>query len=337
MTKPMNAIVIDHHGGPEVLTIKQVPRPEPANGEVTLRVTHVGLNHLDVWVRRGVEGHTFPLPLIPGSDVVGVREDTGEAVAVMPATAPLTSPESLRGHHDLDRRFHIRGESMNGGCCEQIAVPEWQLLPLGGLQPEQAAALPLSLLTAWHMLVTRAQLRPGQRVLVQGGSGGVGHLAIQVARAAGARVAATASTPQKRALCESLGAEAVFSYDDAVSGVKNWTRKAGVDVVVEHVGAATWASSLRMVRWGGTVVTCGATTGHQVPLDLRVLFFKQISLVGSTMGSFGEMLDAWSLAQTGRIRPIVHTVGSMRRLGDAQALLAERKVVGKVVVVQDLS
>jgi NADPH:quinone reductase-like Zn-dependent oxidoreductase len=303
---------------------------------VLVRVTHVGLNHLDVWVRRGVAGHSFPLPLIPGSDVAGVREDTGEAVVVFPAAADLTDAPSLAGRPDLSRSYHIRGEGMDGGCCELIAVPEHALLPVGRLRPEDAVSLPLSLLTAWHMLVGRAGLQPGDRVLVHGGAGGVGSLAIQVAVACGARVIATASTEAKRALCTRLGAEAAYAYDDALAGVKSWTGRAGVDVVVDHVGSATFDLSMRAVKWGGTVVTCGATTGHEVTLNLRVLFFKQLSLLGSTMGSHEELRRAWELVQAGRIVPVVDEVLGMTELGRAHALLEERRVAGKVVVTQDL-
>jgi NADPH:quinone reductase-like Zn-dependent oxidoreductase len=296
----------------------------------------VGLNHLDVWVRRGVEGHPFPLPIVPGSDVVGIREDTGETVALHPAVSCRSCRRCLEGRQDLCRQYRIRGEGMDGGCREVVVVRPEELL-VCPLPPADAASLPLSLLTAWHMLVGRARLQPGQRVLVQGGAGGVGGLAIQVARLCGAEVAATASTEAKRERCRELGASLAVPYEAAVAEVKRWTAGDGADVVVEHVGAATWRDSVRMLRWGGTLVTCGATTGHQVELDLRVLFFKQLSLLGSTMGSLGEMNAAWDAVRAGHIRPVVDRVLPMRRLGEAQALLEGRRAVGKVVVVQDLS
>lgn len=331
----MQAIRIARHGGPEVLERVEVPLPEPGVGEVRVRVTHVGVNHLDVWVRRGVEGHTFPLPLIPGSDVVGVREDTGETVALFPAVSCLRCRRCLEGRQDLCRQHRIRGEGMDGGCREALIAQPHELLPCP-LPPEQAAALPLSLLTAWHMLVGRAALAPGQRVVVQGGAGGVGSLAIQVAVHAGARVLATASTADKRALCLSLGAEAAVPYEDAVKAVKRWTNGDGADVVVEHVGGETWQQSVRMLCWGGTLVTCGATTGHQVGLDLRVLFFKQLSLLGSTMGSHAEMAAAWDAVLAGRIRPVLDRVLPMSRVAEAHAALEGRDVRGKIVLTQDL-
>jgi NADPH:quinone reductase-like Zn-dependent oxidoreductase len=331
----VRAIRVDEHGGPEVLRIVQIGRPEPGPGEVRVRVTHCALNHLDVWVRRGIDGHRFPLPLIPCADIVGIREDTGEAVALHPAVSCMRCPQCLAGRHDLCRKYLIRGERMDGGCCEDVVVPQWQLLGLGGLAPEEAVALPLALLTAWHML-ERAGVSASDRVLVQGGAGGVASLAIQLARYRGARVVATASTEAKRALCRGLGAEEAWPYDEVVSGVKAWTGRAGVDVVIEHVGAATWTDSVRCARWGGTVVTCGATTGHQVALDLRVLFFKQLNLLGSTMGSIGELTTVWKLATSGQIRPVIDRVMPMSEIGEAQRRIEAREVLGKIVLRQDL-
>ncbi len=330
----LRAIRVDEHGGTEVLRQIELPRPEPGPGEVRVRVTHCALNHLDIWVRRGIEGHGFPLPLIPCADIVGVREDTGEAVAVHPAVSCMSCEQCLAGRHDLCRKYQIRGERIDGGCCEEVVVPEWQLLGLGGLAPESAAALPLALLTAWHMM-ERASVSAGDRVLVQGGAGGVASLAIQLARCRGARVVATASSEAKRALCIELGAEEAWAYEDVVSGVKGWTKRAGVDVVIEHVGVATWSSSMRCARWGGTVVTCGATTGHAANLDLRMLFFKQLNLLGSTMGSISELNTAWKLAVAGEIRPVIDRVLPMTEIGEAQRLIEGREVLGKIVLRQD--
>lgn len=333
----MRAIVVREHGGPEVLRVAEVPEPVAEPGQVAVRVTHVGLNHLDVWVRRGVPGHRFPLPLIPGSDIVGVREDTGEAVAVFPARFDPTDPVALAGRADLSRTYAIRGEAGDGGCCERVVVDERELIPLGDLEPARAASLPLALVTAWHMLVGRAGLRAGDRVLVQAGAGGVASLAIQIAVACGARVIATASTPEKRALCERLGAERAVSYERAAAEVKAWTGGRGVDIVVEHVGAATWELSVRCARWGGTVVTCGATSGHEVPLNLRALFFKQLTLLGSTMGTPDELARAWELVRVGRIVPVVHEVVPMTEIGRAHQILEGRQALGKIVLEQDLA
>ena len=300
----VKAIRVDEHGGAEALQVVEVAEPQPAAGECVVDVKYVGLNRLDVWVRDGVPGHRFPLPLIPGADIVGVRQDTGEWVALHPAVSCMTCSRCLEGRHDLCRTYRIRGERCDGGMVERLAVPTWQCLPIGSIEPAKAAALPLALLTAWHML-NRAEVRAGQGVLVQSGAGGVSSLAIQLARLRGARVVATASSEEKRARCLQLGAEAAWPHDQLKSELKAWSGGEGVDVVVEHVGAATWASSVRSLRWGGSLVTCGATSGHEVSLDLRVLFFKQISLIGSTMGSLSELEDAWRVALQGDVCAVV--------------------------------
>jgi NADPH:quinone reductase-like Zn-dependent oxidoreductase len=320
------ALVVERHGGPEVLQVKEVPAAEPGPGEVRVDVTHVALNHLDVWVRRGVPGHDFGLPRIPGSDVAGTVD--GRPVVLHPSFGCGACAACLGGWQNRCRRFHIRGESADGGCATRVVVPGWQVLPVpAGLAPAEAASLPLTLLTAWHMLVRRAEVRPGERVLVQAGGSGVGVMAIQVARMLGAEVHATASTPERRERLEALGARA-WPYEGI--GVRD------VDVVVESVGQATWASSLRALRWGGRLVCCGATAGADVPLNLRVLFFKQISLLGSTMGTAGDMIEAWAAVARGAVRPVVDRVLPMSRAAEGHALLEARAVFGKVVLEQDL-
>jgi NADPH:quinone reductase-like Zn-dependent oxidoreductase len=324
------AVVVRRHGGPEVLQVEDVPAADPGPGEVRLRVTHVGVNHLDVWVRRGVPGHDFHLPRILGSDTAGEAE--GARWALHPSWGCGVCPACLRGRQDRCPTFRIRGESADGACATEVVVPRWQLLPVPDtMTSEEAASLPLTLLTAWHMLVTRAGLQRGERVLVQAGGSGVGVMAVQIARLFGCEVHATASTQGKRAKLAALGATA-WSYEDVGerAGVRN------VDVVVENVGTPTWARSLKALAWGGRLVTCGATAGAEVGLDLRALFFKQQSVLGSTMGSSGEMVAAWREVLAGRILPVVGRVLPMSQLGEAQALLERREVFGKVVVRQDL-
>ena len=323
----MNAIVIREHGGPEVLRPEVLPEPQAAPGEVVIEVTHVGLNHLDVWVRRGVPGHDFHLPRVPGSDVAGTVG--GQPVVLHPSWGCGGCAACLDGRQNRCRNFRIRGESANGGCAERIVVPAWQTLPIpAGMSSAEAASLPLALLTAYHMLVVRAGLQRGERVLIQAGGSGVGVMAIQLALAWGCEVHATASSPEKRAAVEALGAKA-WAYDAV--GVRE------VDVVVETVGGAAWSASMRALRWGGRLVCCGATGGAEVPLNLRARFFKQIDVLGSTMGSNADMIRAWDLVKAGAIRPVMHAVLPMSRLGGAHAVLERREVVGKVVVAQDLS
>ena len=252
----------------------------------------------------------------------------GTPVVLHPSWGCGVCPMCMAGRQDRCRRFRIRGENADGGCVSELAVPAWQLLPIPpALSAAEAASLPLTLLTAWHMLVTRARLVRGERVLVQAGASGVGVMAIQIARLFGCEVHATASTPERRARLVVLGATA-WPYD--AIGVRD------VDVVVESVGATTWAGSLRALAWGGRVVTCGATSGNQVHLDLRAVFFKQPEVIGSTMGTSAELLDAWREVGAGRIRPIVDRVLPMSRIAEAHTLLEDRAVFGKIVLEQDL-
>jgi len=333
----VRAIRIDHHGGPEVLRTVDVPTPTAGPGQLTVEVSHVGLNHLDLWVRRGVPGHRFPLPLIPGSDIVGHCVELDQQVAIQPGFGCMECEACLSGRHALCRHYIIRGERGDGGMTELVIVPRGHILPLPpDMDPAQAAGLPLALLTAWHMVHTRAAVGPGDRVLVQAGASGTGAYAIQIATLMGARVLATASTAAKRQSCVDLGADRAVPYDQAVDAVKSWTGKRGVDVVVDHVGPATWRASMAALRWGGTYVSCGATTGPKVELDLRALFFKQISILGSTMGGMAELIEAWRAVLDGHIRPVVDRVLPMSRLAEAHALLESRQITGKVVLAQDL-
>ncbi len=322
----MKAIRIEHHGGPEVLAVRDLLGRDPGPGEVRVAVSHVGLNHLDVWVRRGVPGHDFHLPRIPGSDVAGTVD--GQPVVLHPSWGCGQCAACLGGRQNRCRDFKIRGESADGGCATELVVPRWMCLPVPeGLDLAGAASLPLALLTAWHMLHARARIVAGERVLVQAGASGVGVMAIQVARAHGCEVHATASSEAKREAIAALGATP-WPYDKI--GARD------VDVVVETVGAPTWAASMKALRWGGRLVCCGATGGHEVPLNLRALFFKQVDVLGSTMGTSADMLAAWAAVSRGQVRPLVHAVLPMSRLGDAHAMLERREVIGKVVVEQNL-
>ena len=306
----MRQVRVHEHGGVEVLVEEEVDPPVPAAGEVLVEIGAVGLNHLDLWVRRGVPGHRFPLPLIPGSDAAGVRLDTGERVALAPNTAD----------------GHIRGESLDGYLRELVCVPEESLLPIpDGLSTVEAAPIALSALTAWQML-RKARMQQGDRVLVIGGTSGVGHFAVQIARNAGCHVVATARTEEKRALCLELGAHEALD-----SAAERFPRS---DVVVEHVGAATWDRSLRALDRGGRLVTCGATTGARVEIDLRVLFFKQQELIGSTMGTRADLRAMWAEVRAGRLRAHVHR-GVFNDLREAHRAL-EAGHVGKVVVTLSL-
>ncbi|MFZ5478657.1 MAG: zinc-binding dehydrogenase [Myxococcota bacterium] len=325
-TGTRKAVVVEAHGGPDVLRIAEVPAPPPRPGEVSVKVTHVALNHLDLWVRRGVPGHDFHLPHVPGSDVAGLAD--GRPVALHPSWGCGACALCLAGRQNRCRDFSLRGENVDGGMATEVVAPRWQLLPVPAhLSLAEAAALPLTLLTAWHMLVVRAQLQRGEKVLVQAGGSGVGVMAVQIARLFGCEVHATASTEARRTRLAELGATP-WPYEKI--GAK------GFDVVVESVGGPTWEASVRALSWGGRLVICGATGGPEAPMNLRALFFKQLSVLGSTMGTSADMLAAWREVEAGRIRPIVDRVMPMSRVGEAHGVLERREAFGKVVLENDL-
>jgi NADPH:quinone reductase-like Zn-dependent oxidoreductase len=340
----MKAWKIPEHGPVSVLQLIEVPAPEPGPCEVRVRVEAVGLNHLDIWVRQGVAGHAYPLPLIPGCDVTGVCDRVGPgASGIKPGDPVIIAPgigcgrcvECLSGRDPLCRWYGILGETRDGGCAEFVVVPVTHLVPRPpNLTIEEAAAVPLTLLTAWQMVVVRADVRPGETVLVHAAGSGVGVMAIQIAKLLGARVIATAGTPQKVDAALKLGADSVINYRevDFLDEVKRLTGKRGVDVVVEHVGLDTWERSVRALAKGGRLVTCGATTGANVSCDLRHVFFKSLSILGSTMGGRGELDRAIQFIESGRIRPIVDRAFAMEDLPAAHTYLEERHAFGKVVV-----
>lgn len=340
----MKAIIIREHGGVDALQIEDRPLPEPGPGEVRIRVHAVSLNHLDIWVRRGVPGHTFPLPLIPSSDASGVVDalgqgtgslSVGQEVVVAPATSCGACRACLSGRDYQCKSYHILGESRDGVCAEYICIPFQNVIPKPAnlTHPEAASSL-LAFLTAWHMLVARAKVRPGERVLVHAGASGVGSAAIQIATLFGARVIATAGSQAKLELARELGAEETVNYqqNDFSKAVRAWAGREGVDIVFEHVGAATWDKSLRCLAWGGRLVTCGATTGAEVSLDLRHLFFKGWSLLGSSMGSRGELAEVLEHMARGTLRPVVDRVLPYSQVREAHELLEQRELIGKVVL-----
>jgi len=340
----MKAIIVREHGGPEKLERTELPDPELRPGEAIVRVRAVALNHLDIWVRRGVPGHKFPLPLIPGSEVAGVidriapddRWKAGDEVLVAPGYSCGVCIACLSGNDPLCHNDHgIFGESRNGGAAELIAVPIRNLLPKPpALSFAEAAALPLDMLTAWHMLVARAQLRLGETVLVHAGGSGVGSAAIQIARLFGATVFATAGSAEKAARAKDLGAHETILHRDAdfLAEVRRLTGKRGVDVVFEHVGADTFDRSVRALARGGRLVTCGATTGAEVTINLRLVFFKLLSILGSTMGSLAELHEIMKHVAAGRLRPVVDRVLPLEEIAEGQRVLEDREAFGKVVL-----
>lgn len=336
--------LISEHGGPEKLVWSSIPLPELKPDEVKIRVQYVGLNHLDTWVRRGVPGHKFPLPLVPGSDVVGILEEVGELAAHLPLGMPvilnpLTSCDRcsacFSGQHQLCESFGLFGETRHGGCAKYVIAPFRNIHPLPtSYAPEELVSFPLVFLTAWHMLISRAQLRPTETVLIHAGGSGVGSAAIQIAKFWGAKVITTAGSAEKLQKAKSLGADdgVLYHNEDWPKQVKEMTGKRGVDVVFEHVGKATFAQSLRLLAKGGRLVTCGATTGASVEMDLRPIFFKGISILGSTMGNRSELLTILQLIEQKVFRPVIAEILSLKQLPQAHERLEKREVFGKIVL-----
>jgi NADPH:quinone reductase-like Zn-dependent oxidoreductase len=338
----MKAVRIHQFGGPEVLTYEDVSDPQPRKDQVMVRVRACSLNHLDIWVRKGLAG--VKLPHILGSDIAGEVAEVGEYVKGLKAgQRVLIAPMHFCGHcancvaglQNQCREFTVLGNAVDGGNCEMIAVPSANVIPIpDSLNFNQAASVPLVFVTAWHMLVGRAGIRPGQTVLVLGASSGVGIAAIQIARLYHCRVITTAGDESKLAKGKELGANyGINHYQQRISEeVRKITNKEGVDVVVEHVGAATWDESVKSLKTGGTLVTCGATTGPNVGIDLRHLFARQLSLLGSYMGTMGELHEVLQHIFAGRLKPVLDRTFPLHELRAAHEYLETSQMFGKVVI-----
>ncbi|MBI2212859.1 MAG: zinc-binding dehydrogenase [Acidobacteria bacterium] len=340
----MKAALVRAHGGPEAIELTDVDDPRPSPGVAVVRVRAVALNHLDIWVRRGVPGAKFPLPMILGSEIAGTIEALpdgasgwrlGDDVLVAPGTSCGVCIECASGWDPHCRDYGILGETSNGGAAEFAAVPVRNLMRKpSALSFAEAASMPLDFLTAWHMLVARARLRPGDTVLVHAGASGVGSAAVQIAKLWGATVLATAGSEAKAERARALGADRTILYreTDFAKEIRELTGKRGVDVVIEHVGRDTWDGSVRSLARGGRLVTCGATTGHEVTVNLRVLFAKGISLLGSTMGSLAEMKQVVQHIEAGTLRPVVDRVLPLAEIREGHRVLEAREAAGKVVL-----
>ena len=316
----MKAVRIHEDGGPEVLRYEDVPDPEPRLGEVLVELRAAALNHLDVWVRKGLP--SVPKPRILGADGAGIRADTGERVVINP------------GLDHGGGRISVVGEHMDGTCAELIAVPEENVHPIpDDLSFEDAAAFPLVFETAYRMLVTKARVQPGEWVLVWGIGGGVATAALAIAKALGARVVATSSSDLKLERARELGADATVNHasEDVPARVKELTG-GGADVVVEHVGEATWKHSLNAARQEGRIVVCGATSGPNPPALLHRIWWKQLVVYGSTMGTKDDFAGAFELVRSGRARPVVDSVFPLAETRAAHERLESGEQLGKVVL-----
>jgi NADPH:quinone reductase-like Zn-dependent oxidoreductase len=339
----MKAVRIHEFGGPEVLRYEEdAPDPILQKDQVLVRVKACAMNHLDIWVRKGLPG--VKLPHILGSDVAGeivqVGEyvtgfTTGQRVLLAPMHFCNRCAKCTAGLQNQCPQFTVRGNGIDGGNCELVAVPAVSIIPIpDSLDFDQAASVPLVFLTAWHMLVGRAGIRPGQTVLILGASSGVGIAAIQIAKLFQARVITTAGDENKLERGRALGADfGINHYTQKISEeVKKITNKEGVDIVIEHVGAATWEESVKSLKPAGTLVTCGATTGVAAAIDLRFLYSKQFSILGSYMGTMGELYEVLRHVFAGRLKPVVDRTFPLEKAGAAHEHMEKSQMFGKIVL-----
>jgi NADPH:quinone reductase-like Zn-dependent oxidoreductase len=338
----MKAVRIHEFGGPEVLRYEDIPDPKRREDQVLVRVRACALNHIDLWIRKGLPG--VNLPHILGADIAGEIVEVGDYVSGFnPGQRVLLAPmhfcnycaRCVAGLQNQCPEFTVFGNRVDGGNCELIAVPAVNVIPIPDtLDFSQAASLPLVFTTAWHMLVERGRIRPGQTVLVLGAGSGVGIAAIQIAKLFHARVIATAGDETKLEKARALGADCgILHYQQRISEeARKFTNNEGLDIVIEHVGTATWNESVKCLKPGGTLVTCGATTGFDASIDLRFLFSRQLSLLGSYMGTMSELREVVSHIFAGRLKPVVDRVFPLKEIRAAHEYLEKSKMFGKVVL-----
>jgi NADPH:quinone reductase-like Zn-dependent oxidoreductase len=340
----MKAVVFHEHGGVEQLRYEDRPEPTMRENEVLVRVKACALNHLDIWGRKGLPGIKIPLPHISGSDICGEVANVGKlATKTKPADQVIVSPGlscgaceyCLSGRDSMCRSYKIIGYLVDGGYAEFVTVPEVNIIKKPDwLKPEEAAAVPLVFMTAWHMLATRANVVPGEVVLVLGAGSGVGSAAIQIAKLWGARVIATAGTDEKLRLAKELGADEVINHNkqDIAEETRQLTDKRGADIVFEHVGAMTWEKSIRSLAVGGRLVTCGATSGYLGQTDIRFIYSKQLAIFGTYMASKGELRKVIDLIRQKKLKPVVDRVYPLAQAAEAQERMEHREHFGKIVL-----
>jgi len=338
----MKAVRFHEFGGPEVLKYEDVPDVRPREDQVLIHVRACALNHLDLWIRKGLPG--IKLPHINGSDIAGDVVEVGSYISsvkrgIRVLVAPMVfcnhCAPCMAGQQSFCREFSVLGYANDGGNAEYIAVPQASVIPIpDSLNYDEAASVPLVFLTAWHMLVTRAGIKPGDTVLVLGGGSGVGSAAVQICKMLGATVIATAGDERKLQKSRELGADHVIDhYQQKIADeVRRITGKSGVDIVFEHVGSATWDDSVRSLRPGGTLVTCGATTGPEAKFDIRVLFSRQLSFLGSYMGTMGDLHQVLKHIFSGKLKAVVDRTFPLSEARSAHERLEKSEQFGKIVL-----
>ena len=338
----MKAVRLHEYGRPEVLRYEDIPDPKPRKDQVLVRIRACAMNHLDLWVRKGTT--KSPLPHVLGSDIAGEIVEIGEYVSGFKAgQRVLLAPMSFCNHcqhcsagrQNMCREFTVLGNGVDGGNCELIAVPAVNVIAIPDhLGFNEAASVPLVFLTAYHMLTGRAAINPGQTVLILGANSGVGIAAIQIAKMFNTTVIATAGNQAKMEKAHKLGADHVINhYTQTISDeVKKITNRQGVDIVIEHVGAATWEESLKSLKMGATLVTCGATTGPDARIDLRFLYSKQFNLLGSYMGTMAELHGVLKHVFSGKLSPIVDRTFPLSEARAAHEYMEGSEMFGKIVL-----
>jgi NADPH:quinone reductase-like Zn-dependent oxidoreductase len=340
----MLAAIFRAHGGPETIELAEVATPTPGRGDVRVAVRAAALNHLDLFVRRGIPSLELPLPHVGGSDVSGVVDEvgadvsgwaSGDEVVVNPGLPCRRCNSCRSGDTPLCADYRILGEHVHGGFAEFVVIPADRLYPKPPhLTFVEAASVPLAFQTAWRALITRAAIRPGEDVLVLGASGGVAVAAVQIAKLAGARVIAVTSSPQRCERVQALGADVTIDRTNEPWSKAAWlaTGRRGAHVVVENVGQATWHDSLRAAARGGRIVTYGATTGAKAETDLRYVFWKHLSILGTTMANDAEFAEVMHLIEQGQLQPVVGAVMDLDDAPKAHEMLEGGEVFGKLVL-----
>ena len=343
----MKASIFREFGGPEKLVYEDVTVPSIGRDEVLVRVRACGLNHLDIWVRQGIPAYKLTLPHISGCDISGFVEGVGDdvdkerikpgdRVIIATGLSCFKCSYCLAGMDNLCDTFRIIGGQVDGGYAEYVKSPAQNIIPVpDGITFEEAAAFPLTFITSWHMLIERARLAPGEDVLIIGAGSGIGSAAVQIAKLAGARVIATAGSDEKLELAKRLGADEVVNHsqEDFSHRVREITNGRGVDVVYEHVGPATWDKSIASLAKNGRLVTCGATTGPEVKIDLRFIFMRQQTIMGSIMGTRWDLLSITKLIGQKKLRPVIDSTYPLSEARKAQERMINRENFGKIILV----